>query len=364
MSETPHQTGRYFEHFALGDVIEHAVPRTLGQGDASLYQALYGARNPLFCAQPFAAALGLADMPLDNWLVFHIVFGKSVPDISRHAVANLGYAQGRFLAPVYAGDTLSAASHIIGLRQNKSGESGLVMVETTGTNQRGEAVLNYTRWVMVKKQHRQAASSDAVPDTVWPQPAPVIAADALPLPQADFSAWDIKATGSPLLFDDYETGMKIAHGDGTTLEESEHMLATRLYQNNAAVHFDARLQSQSRFGKRLIYGGHMISHAAAMAFNGLANLAGYAALNGGTHVAPCFAGDTLYGWSEVLEKAALPGRDDVGALRLRHVLVKNQTPQEGQFALKKDFDAAKQDYADNVALDLDVWVYMARRRNA
>jgi 2-methylfumaryl-CoA hydratase len=65
-----------------------------------------------------------------------------------------------------------------------------------------------------------------------------------------------------------------------------------------------------------------------------------------------------------LEKAALPGRDDVGALRLRHVLVKNQTPQEGQFALKKEVDAAKQDYADNVVLDLDVWAYMARRRNA
>ena len=360
MSETQNQDGRYFEHFALGDIIEHAVPRTLSRGDAALYQALYGARNPLFCAQPFAETLGLADMPLDNWLVFHIVFGKSVPDISRHAVANLGYAQGRFLAPVYAGDTLSAASKIIGLRQNKSGESGLVMVETTGTNQRGETVLAFTRWVMVKKNDTQAASSENLPETVWPELAQSVAVDELPMPQADFSAWDIKATGSPHLFDDYETGMKIAHGDGTTLEEAEHMLATRLYQNNAAVHFDAHLQSQSRFGKRLIYGGHMISHTASMAFNGLANLGGYAALNGGTHAAPCFAGDTLYGWSEVLDKAALPGRDDVGALRLRHVLVKNQAPQEGQFALKKAASAAKQEYADGIVLDLDIWAYMAR----
>lgn len=357
MSETQNQDGRYFEHFALGDIIDHAVPRTLSSGDAALYQALYGARNPLFCAQPFASRLGLADMPLDNWLVFHIVFGKSVPDISRHAVANLGYAQGRFLTPVYAGDTLSAASKIIGLRQNKSGESGLVMVETTGNNQRGEAVLSYTRWVMVKKNDAQAAA----PETVWPELTPVVALDDLPVPQADFGPWDIKATGSPHLFDDYETGMKIAHGDGVTLEDSEHMLATRLYQNNAAVHFDAHLQSQNRFGKRLIYGGHMISHVASMAFNGLANLGGYAALNGGTHAAPCFAGDTLYGWSEVLDKAALPGRDDVGALRLRHVLVKNQAPQNGHFSLKTETSASRQEYAEGVVLDLDIWAYMARR---
>ena len=357
MSETQNQDGRYFEHFTLGDIIDHAVPRTLSSGDAALYQALYGARNPLFCAQPFASRLGLADMPLDNWLVFHIVFGKSVPDISRHAVANLGYAQGRFLTPVYAGDTLSAASKIIGLRQNKSGESGLVMVETTGNNQRGEAVLSYTRWVMVKKNDAQAAA----PETVWPELTPVVALDDLPVPQADFGPWDIKATGSPHLFDDYETGMKIAHGDGVTLEDSEHMLATRLYQNNAAVHFDAHLQSQNRFGKRLIYGGHMISHIASMAFNGLANLGGYAALNGGTHAAPCFAGDTLYGWSEVLDKAALPGRDDVGALRLRHVLVKNQAPQNGHFSLKTETSASRQEYAEGVVLDLDIWAYMARR---
>lgn len=356
MSETPNPDGHYFEHFALGEMIEHAVPRTLSQGDAALYQALYGGRAPLFCARPFAAGLGLADSPLDNWLVFHIIFGKSVPDISRHAVANLGYAQGRFLTPVFVGDTLSARSEIIGLRQNKSGESGLVMVETTGTNQRGEAVLRYTRWVMVKKQDPQAAA----PETVWPVLADVVASDALPVPQADFSAWDVAATGSTDLFDDYETGMKIAHGDGTTLEESEHMLATRLYQNNAAVHFDAQLQSQSRFGKRLIYGGHMISHIASMAFNGLANMGGYAALNGGTHAAPCFAGDTLYGWSEILDKATLPGRDDVGALRLRHIVVKNQGPQAGHFMLNIEADAGRTAYAEGVVLDLDVWVYMAR----
>ena len=354
MSKDSQQAGRYFEHFKLGDTIDHAVPRTLTAGDASLYQALYGGRNPLFCARPFAQKLGLEDMPLDNWLVFHIVFGKSVADISRHAIANLGYAQGRFVAPVFVGDTLTARSDIIGLRENKSGESGLVMVETCAVNQHGDRVLSYIRWVMVKKRDHDAPA----PETVWPDVVAPLTPDALPAPRGAYQNWDTAATGSGLMFDDYACGQIIAHGDGVTQEEAEHMLATRFYQNNAAVHFDAHLQSQSRFGKRLIYGGHIISHAASMAFSGLANLAGYAGLNGGTHAAPCFAGDTLYGCSEVLDKADIIGRDDIGALRLRHVVVKNRRPldENGDFALKTEAG----DYADGVVLDVDVWAYMPR----
>jgi 2-methylfumaryl-CoA hydratase len=347
--------GRYFEHFVLGETIVHAVPRTLSEGDASLYQALYGGRNPLFCARPVAENIGLKNMPLDSWLVFHIIFGKSVADISRHAVANLGYAQGLFHAPVFVGDTLTARSEVIGLRQNKSGESGLVMVRTSGHNQHGETVLSYVRWVMVKKRDMTAAA----PETVWPDMTAAVTAAQLPVPHGDFSHWQADDTGSTAFFDDYHSGMKIAHGDGTTLEEAEHMLATRLYQNNAAVHFDAHLQSQSRFGKRLIYGGHMISHAASMAFNGLGNLAGYAALNSGTHAAPCFAGDTLYGWSDILESVEFDGRDDVGALRLRHIMLKNrpQLAENGAF-IDKNPDGTP---ADAVVLDLDVWAYMPKR---
>ncbi len=342
--------GRYFEDFTLGELIEHAVPRTLTQGDAALYQALYGGRQALYAARPFAEKLGLADMPLNEWLVFHIIFGKSVPDISRHAVANLGYAQGRFLKPVFAGDTLSARSTIIGLRENKSGESGLVMVETQGLNQQDEIILSYVRWVMVKKQNKDAAA----PETIWPDmPAAVAAAD-LAAPHADYGAWDSAATGSARGFDDFAIGEKYAHGDGTTMEEAEHMLATRAYQNNAAVHFDAHLQSQSRFGKRLIYGGHMISHVHAMGFNGLENGGAILALNGGSHAAPTFAGDTIYGWSEVLDKAEFDARPDIGALRLRQVLVKNRPV--GDMVLRE----ADGKYADGVILDLDIWLAMPR----
>ena len=102
-----------------------------------------------------------------------------------------------------------------------------------------------------------------------------------------------------------------------TVEEAEHQLATRLYQNTARMHFNQFTESQGRFGRRLIYGGHVISLARALSFNGLANAFHVAAVNGGRHVAPLFAGLTVFAWSEVLDKAAVPDREDVGALRLR-----------------------------------------------
>ena len=343
--------GRFFEDFSLGETIIHAVPRTLGDGDAAAYQALYGGRHVLHSAAPFAQSLGYKDRPLEDWLVFHIIFGKSVPDISRNAMANLGYAEGRFERPVFAGDTLSASSEVIGLRQNKSGETGLVMVRTTGCNQTGETVLSYVRWVMVKKRDVSAAA----PDPVWPEPAAFVAADALPQPAADFAAWDKAAAGAPHGFDDMTVGAVISHGDGVTLEEAEHMQATRLYQNTAAVHFDALMQADSRFGKRLIYGGHMISHARAMSVNGLENAGPVLALNGGVHAAPAFAGDTVYGWTQVLDKAPLPGRSDCGALRLRHILAKNRRPADWAAPPVPDADGK---LPPEAVLALDVWVLM------
>ena len=106
-------TGNFFEDFSLGQVIEHATPRTVTEGDASLYTALYGSRFAVQSSGAFAEAIGYDRAPIDDLLVFHIVFGKTVPDISLNAIANLGYAECRFLTPVFAGDTLSARSELV-----------------------------------------------------------------------------------------------------------------------------------------------------------------------------------------------------------------------------------------------------------
>ncbi len=106
--------GRFFEDFRVGETIVHATPRTLTRGDASLYAALYGGRFAATSSAAFARGLGLPDSPIDEMLVFHMVFGKTVPDVSLNAVANLGYAALRFLKPVFPGATLSASSEVIG----------------------------------------------------------------------------------------------------------------------------------------------------------------------------------------------------------------------------------------------------------
>ncbi len=138
-----------------------------------------------------------------------------------------------------------------------------------------------------------------------------------------------------------------------TVEEAEHQLATRLYQNTARVHFNQFSEAQGRFGRRLIYGGHVMSLARALSFNGLANAFHIAAINGGRHVAPLFAGFTVFAWSEVLAAAELPGRSDVGALRLRTIATKDQPCAD--FPARRDGD-----YHPAVILDLDYWALIPR----
>ncbi|EJW12512.1 Mesaconyl-CoA hydratase [Rhodovulum sp. PH10] len=343
--------GRFFEDFRIGEVIRHATPRTVTAGDVALYTALYGPRFAVQSSDAFARAIGYPKAPIDDLLVFHVVFGKTVPDISLNAVANLGYAECRFLAPVYPGDTLSAVSEVIGLKENSSRRTGVVYVRSTGFRQDGEKVLEYVRWVMVHKRDEAAKpQGEAVPALAKVlDPATLGAA----CPPIDPAAWDDGLSGSPHRFGDYEIGEKIDHVDGMTVEDAEHQIATRLYQNTAKVHFNHFAQVRTRIGRRLIYGGHVISLARALSFNGLANVFHVAGINSGSHVAPLFAADTVFAWSEVLDKADLPNRNDVGALRLRLVAAKDRACDDHPLRVGSDYDPG-------VVLDLDYWALVPR----
>ncbi|MCB4457677.1 MaoC family dehydratase [Leisingera sp. McT4-56] len=337
--------GRFFEDYTVGEVIAHAVPRTVSGGERALYHALYPARHALYSSDEFARASGLPSAPLDDLAAFHVVFGKTVPDISLNALANLGYAEGRWLLPVYPGDTLRSESEVIGLKQNSNGKSGVVYVRTRGLNQRDECVMEYVRWVMVRKRDLDAPA----PETVIPELNKVIPAEQLVIPAGlDFSSYDFTLAGEPHRWGDYEVGESIDHVDGVTIEEAEHMMATRLWQNTAKVHFDNTARPD---GTRLIYGGHVISMARTLSFNGLANAQMIVGLNGGAHANPCLSGLTVRAWSEVLDKAdtAAPG---VGAIRLRLVATKGGAP----FELKGEDGK----YLPDVLLDLDYWALMPK----
>jgi 2-methylfumaryl-CoA hydratase len=344
--------GNFFEDFRLGQTIVHATPRTITTGDVALYMSLYGPRFAVQSSDVFAASIGYPRAPVDDLLVFHIVFGKTVPDLSLNAVANLGYAECRFLKPVYPGDTLTAVSEVIGLRENANRETGVVYVRSSGRNQSGDKVLEYVRWVMVRKRDKAAPAPESlVPEL--PQRVPLEGLGRA-VPPLRLAAYDFALAGSGHRWADYEVGERIDHGDGVTLEEAEHQMATRLYQNTARVHFNQHTESKGRFGRRLVYGGVVISLARALSFNGLGNAFHLAAINGGRHVAPCFAGDTIYAWSEIREKAELPGRSDLGALRVRWTALKNRP------AAPFPFKTAQGEYEDGVILDLDAWVLLPR----
>lgn len=336
--------GRFFEDYTVGEVIDHAVPRTISGGERALYHALYPARHALYSSDEFARACGLPTSPMDDLAGFHMVFGKTVPDVSRNAVANLGYAEGRFLLPIYPGDSLRATSEVIGLKQNSSGKSGVVYVRSKGWNQRDEVVVDYCRWVMVHKSDMDAPA----PETVIPDLAKAVDPATLVIPEGlDFSNYDFSLAGEPHRMRDYEIGETIDHVDGVTLAESLHMMATRLWQNTSKVHFDTTVRPD---GRLLIYGGHIISMARSLSFNGLANAQMIAGINAGAHSNPSFAGTTLRAWSEVLDKAetAAPG---VGAIRLRLVAVKAGA---APFALKGEDGK----YLSDVLLDFDYWALM------
>jgi 2-methylfumaryl-CoA hydratase len=342
-------TGNFFEDFRLGQTLTHATPRTMTAGDGAVYMSLYGPRFAVQSADTFAAAIGYPRSPLDDLLVFHTVFGKTVPDVSLNAVANLGYAQCRFLAPVFPGDTLSTTSDVIGLKENSNKETGVVYVRSTGRNQAGVMVLDYVRWVMVRKRNKAAVNPDSAVPVLADRVAPATLGAAVP--KLNPAAWNDELAGSRFRFSDYAKGERIDHVDGMTVEEAEHQIATRLYQNTAKVHFNQHTEGQGRFGRRLVYGGVVISLVRALSFNGLGNAFHIAAINGGRHVAPVFAGDTIYAWSEVLETSEIPGRRDIGLLRVRHTGVKNCAADGYPAAIGTEH---------GVVLELDVWLAVPR----
>jgi 2-methylfumaryl-CoA hydratase len=345
--------GRFFEDFIMNEVIQHATPRTITVGDCALYISLTGERNPLHCSEPFAQSLGYKTTPVDDLLAFHIAFGKTVPDISVNAVANLGYADVRFIQPVFVGDTLSTSSQVIGLRQNSNGKSGVVYVRSTTVNQREESVLSWVRWVMVHKNDLNRVA----PMTVVPTLPSFVTLENLSIPSF-FSAkkFDKKITSGQYFWEDYQAGERINHVSGMTINPADHTLATRLYQNNARLHFDDFAMQSSSFGQRLVYGGVVISLCRALSFEGLENAISILAINAGTHANPSFAGDTIYTATEVLDAWELPNKE-IGALRLRMIGIKNMSPTE-MTDIKTDAG-----YHPNVVLDLDYTVAMPRRGN-
>lgn len=314
--------GRYFEDFSVGLELEHSGHLTIGEADATLYRTLTGLRFPLQRSRPLALAIGLRDRPVDDILVFKIAFGHSVPDVSMRAVATLGYGDCRFGEPVYPGDTLSSRTSIIGLEPGPSKDTGIVYVRTRCINQNGAAVVSFIRWVSVR---RRAATSGETGKTERPDIPATLPAEQIYLsPSLNLTTFDTKVTGSSFLWEDYSPGEQIDHVDGCTIEESESMMVARLYQNTAPPHYNAHAMAATPFQRRIVFVGHIVGLARSLTYNGLANVFKVAAINRARHLQATFADATIYAWTQVIERTEIPGRRDVGALRLRTIAVRDE----------------------------------------
>lgn len=343
--------GNFFEDFSIGQKIIHPLPRTISQGDVSLYIAFTGSRFALHSSDIVAKQLGYEKKPLDDLLMFHLTFGKTVQDISLNAIANLGYAEISFPNPVYIGDTVSMVSEVIGLKENSNGKSGVVYVHSIGHNQNGDEVLNLKRWVMVHKKDKTSVSNIKQIPTFSPT-TPI--QEKINIPTINFV--DTNSSGGKYFFEDYKVGERLNHPEGITVDDSDHTLATKLYQNNAKVHFDDFMMQSTPMGERLMYGGIVISMARAISFNGLQNAHWIYAINSGTHANPTYAGDTIYAYTEIIDVIDSK-RDDIGLLRLRTVAIKNQKSSEIE-NLKNENGK----YLKNIVLDLDYTVIIPKKK--
>ncbi len=150
---SPNNIGNYFEDFVPGQVIEHSLSKTVFESDNNLFCLLTMNYHPVHTNQDYASRQQHGRILVVGTLVFSLVVGMTVPDISGKAIANLDYEEVRHLAPTYIGDTLYAKSRILECRESRSkADRGIIYVETTGFNQNGIEVLRFRRHVLIKKR--------------------------------------------------------------------------------------------------------------------------------------------------------------------------------------------------------------------
>lgn len=331
----------FFEDFVVGQTFECPTPRVLTNADRVAYIALTNDRTPRYCD---------SHNRIHPLIVFHTVLSQTVRQVSFNAVANLGYAEMVWKQPVFIGDTIRTTATIVGLKENSSGRDGIVYVKTTGWNQWNEVVLEYIRWVMVKKNRGDATTYLSKP--VVPELHAIPAPERLPLHSPD--QYYEKVTGGRFFFEDYAVGERIVHAGTVLVNEADHMMFTRLYQNTARLHFE----NVPPFSRPVAFGGYTISLGYSLAFNGLENRLGLVAVNRGAHPNPVFAGDRLACFTDVLEKVDC--NPVVGLMRLRMVVIKNEISTPVASIELPPANAGN--YPSTVVLDLDYWEPVLKRR--
>jgi acyl dehydratase len=317
--------GPYFEEFERGQVFEDAPALTLTSGHAAAHQAITGDRLRLPLDAELSRAVTGAEEPLAHpSLVCDVAIGQSTGPTQR-VLGNLFYRGLILLTPVHIGDTLRTRTEVVALKENsrrpEAPATGLVALRITTRNQRDEPVLDFWRCPMIPLRDGTAETGHADRFDEIP--------DELPLSRVLAAAptgWDfepLRAVAPGERFADVQPGTTFEVEGRDTVTAAPEL--ARLTLNVAKAHTDA---AGSVHGRRLVYGGHTISIAAAHLSRALPAVATIVAWRGCDHLGPVFEGDVLSTTVEVEATHGLEGTD-AGLLDLRMRVTADRREGEG-----------------------------------
>lgn len=291
--------GRNLEDFNNGDVFVHPRGLTIDLAFATDFATTFMEANPLYLNREFAKAHGFKDLLVSPMMVLNVALSLGVQNDSEKAIANLGYYNVKFIAPVYPNDTLRAYTKVLDKKDRGEGKPGIITIRTLAVNQDGKTVVQYDRKIMVG-----SAGSIGKPTTIVRTDMPEVGnAPTLALPLVNEYPRDL--TGVNSYFENFRVGDIIAHPNGRTISD-EHFAWTYKVMNTHPLHYD-KLYSTGRVGpmsgEPIVYGGLVFAWLCGLAGRDVSENAlwdlGYTE---GYHTQPIVSGETVYTVSRVLAK--------------------------------------------------------------
>jgi 2-methylfumaryl-CoA hydratase len=266
--------------------------------------------NPLYLNVEYARAHGHPDLPTSPQMVFNIVLSLGVQNDSEKAIANLGYYDVAFLAPVYPEDTLMAATRVADRQDRGPDKPGIVTLETVGWKQDGTPVLQYRRKIMVAHAQPGATPAPTYEDRTGFFPwnhVPVASIPAFGKP--DPAPGVANATAGTTAFEDFTPGEIIVHANGRSITD-EHLALTYAVGNSHPLHFD-RVFSSALTGKMagepIVYGGLVFAWLEGLASRDVSENAMWElGFTEGYHTQPAVSGDTVAAISRILAVEPAP----------------------------------------------------------
>jgi 2-methylfumaryl-CoA hydratase len=319
------QYGRLLGDFEAGATYEHPWEVTLDGGAVAFFQANFQDALPTFASARYARDLGMRDRPMHPLLLLNFALSFSVHDVSEQAIAHLAYLDVRFPAPSFGGDTVRAASTVLGAKATSAGDRGVVHVRTILLNQDDRVVCTFERKALVR-----AGNLEGRPEAPYPQAAaPKDDEHTLPPELREGVRQSSRRAGFAGFAEDFAPGDVLAHAIGKTVSDAEHMQLASLFRNSHPLHFDeVYCKGGASFaGTRVVYGGLVFAWVAALASRDTCGNAVWdVRYDNGAHPSGVVAGDTLFAASKVLAVTPHDGHSSFVTFRL--VGVKNVPPAQ------------------------------------